>query len=115
MSERQNPSCDLKSEKRDALLAALARAQGDNVPPGSIPDEPDGEGNGYYILTKEELTALLSGNMEKIENWVGQPRQAARDPAFTLAYQRKFVNFLIKSHRESRYNKTKREKELDTK
>ena len=71
MSERQNPSCDLKSENRDALLAALARAQGDNVPPGSIPDEPDGEGNGYYILTKEELTALLSGNMEKIENWVG--------------------------------------------
>jgi hypothetical protein len=71
MSERQNTSCDLKSEKRDALLAALARAQGDNVPPGSIPDEPDGEGNGYYILTKEELTALLSGNMEKIESWVG--------------------------------------------
>ena len=71
MSELQNPSSDLKSEKRNALLAALARAQGDNIPAGSIPDEPDDEGNDYYILTKEELTALLSGNMEKIEGWVG--------------------------------------------
>ncbi len=70
MSEHQNPS-DLKSEKRNALLAALARAQGDNVTPGSIPDEPNGEGNCYYIMTKEELTALLSGNIEKIESWVG--------------------------------------------
>ena len=48
MSEHQNPISDLKSEKRNALLAALARAQGDNVP-----------------------AALLSGNMEKIESWVG--------------------------------------------
>jgi hypothetical protein len=70
MRESQNPGSDLKSEKRNALLAALTKAQGDN-PPGSISDEPDGGDVGYYVLTKEELTALLSGNMKKIENWVG--------------------------------------------
>ena len=52
-------------------MAALARAQGGAITTGSIHDEPDGDVNCYYILTKEELTALLSGNMEKIESWVG--------------------------------------------
>ena len=69
MRESQNPS-DIKSEKRDAILAALARARGDKNPPINIPEEPDGVDNEYYILTKEELTALLSGNMEKIESWI---------------------------------------------
>ncbi|HTY81411.1 MAG TPA: hypothetical protein VMB24_01355 [Dehalococcoidales bacterium] len=71
MKQSQNPASDLNSEKRNALLAALARAQGEDFSPASSREEPDGEGNCYYFLTKEELTALLSGNMEKIESWVG--------------------------------------------
>jgi hypothetical protein len=71
MRESQNPSSDLKAETRNALLAALTKAQADNNANVSIPNEPNSEGDGYYILTKEELTALLSGNIEKIENWVG--------------------------------------------
>jgi hypothetical protein len=71
MRESQNPGSDLNSEKRNALLAALAKAQGECGTASPIPDEPSDEGNCYYILTKEELTALLSGNMEKIESWAG--------------------------------------------
>jgi hypothetical protein len=68
MSKNINP--DAKSEKRNALLAALAKARGEVNSPIEISDEPDSENNSYYTLTKEEVEALLSGNMEKIENWI---------------------------------------------
>ena len=88
MRESQNPGSDVKSEKRDALLAALTKAQGDN-PPGSIPDEMNGGGDDYYILTKEELTALLSGNMKKIESWVG---------SLDRLHATRLLNWLIKEN-----------------
>jgi hypothetical protein len=31
---------------------------------------PDGETNDYYTLTREEMEALVNGDMEKIEGWV---------------------------------------------
>jgi hypothetical protein len=57
-------------EKRQAILAALARATADS-PSSNGPDrEPDDEIKGYYTLTLEEMTALVNGDMEKIESWV---------------------------------------------
>jgi hypothetical protein len=68
MSKNINP--DTGTEKRDALLAALAKARGEIIPSSENSDEPDGNNNSYYTLTKDEVEALVSGNMEKIESWV---------------------------------------------
>jgi hypothetical protein len=56
-------------EKREAILAALARVSSDISPSGGRP-EPAGDENDYYTLTSEEVAALLSGNLEKIERWM---------------------------------------------
>lgn len=57
-------------EKRQAILAALAKATTDssslNMPVTELEDEVDG----YYTLTLEELAALVNGDMEKIGSWV---------------------------------------------
>lgn len=53
-------------EKRQAILAALARATGDT--PSSV--ETDDEIKGYYTLTHEQMAALVSGDMDQIESWV---------------------------------------------
>jgi tRNA U34 5-carboxymethylaminomethyl modifying enzyme MnmG/GidA len=68
MSKNTNP--DARIEKRNALLTALAKARGDVNPSSEISNEQDSENNCYYTLTKEEVEALVSGNMEKIESWV---------------------------------------------
>jgi hypothetical protein len=71
MRESQDSNTDLRVENRNAILAALAKAQGDNFPSNISAEEPDCADNAYYILTKEELTALINGNIAKIESWVG--------------------------------------------
>jgi hypothetical protein len=71
MRENRTINTDTKIENRNTILAALAKAQGEIFPSNVSLEEPDGADNAYYTLTKEELTALLSGNMEKIESWVG--------------------------------------------
>ena len=68
MSRNNNP--DLGIEKRNALLAALTKARGDINPPDEKSDETDRENDCYYTLSKEQVEALVSGNMEKIESWV---------------------------------------------
>jgi hypothetical protein len=65
----KNTSPDARIEKRNAILAALAKAGGETNPPDERSVEPD-DNNSYYTLTKEEVEALVSGNMEKIESWV---------------------------------------------
>jgi hypothetical protein len=57
-------------EKREAILAALARATAANPLPNGPAGEYVDEIHGYYTLSLEELAALVSGDMEKIENWV---------------------------------------------
>jgi hypothetical protein len=61
---------DISIEKRSALLAALTKARGDLNPTDESSDGPDSENNCYYTLTKEQMEALVSGNMEQIESWV---------------------------------------------
>jgi hypothetical protein len=57
-------------EKREAILAALARATGDSLSSNGSNGECNDEIHGYYTFTIEELAALVNGDMEKIENWV---------------------------------------------
>jgi hypothetical protein len=65
-----NTTSDARTEKRNALLAALSKARGEKNSPKESSNEPDGENNGYYTLSKDEVEALITGNMEKIESWV---------------------------------------------
>jgi hypothetical protein len=57
-------------EKRQAILAALARVTADSPSSNGAADEPDDEIEGYYTLTLEEMTALVNGDTERIESWV---------------------------------------------
>ena len=66
----KNNNLDLGVEKRNAILAALTKARGDINPSDENSEEMDRENDCYYILSKEQVEALVSGNMEKIEGWV---------------------------------------------
>jgi hypothetical protein len=65
-----NIDTDIKIEKRSALLAALSQARADTYPPRESNGAVDGDGSSYYSLTKEEVAALVNGNMVTIENWI---------------------------------------------
>jgi len=68
--DNRNLNNEERLENRKAILAALAKAI-----EGSPPlDETDADAdyitkNDYYTLTQEEMEALLSGDIQKIENW----------------------------------------------
>ena len=57
---------------REAILAVLARAADDSQFLARLADNPTEELMEYYTLTKEELAALLSGDIKKIESWCGK-------------------------------------------
>jgi hypothetical protein len=69
MRERKNTNHDARLEKRNAILAALAKARGE-TPASEVTAEPDDGHNSYYTMSKDEVDALVKGNMEKIESWV---------------------------------------------
>ena len=68
--EIQKLSNEEKQEKRQAILAALAKASdgSDLFSNNSIPSS--NQPQDYYTLSREEIDALVSGNMAKIEAWV---------------------------------------------
>ena len=68
MSKNTNP--DARIEKRNAILAALSKARVNINPSSQSSIEPENENDSYYTLTKDEVEALVSGDMEKIEYWV---------------------------------------------
>lgn len=57
---------------REAILAILARAANDSQFLAKLADKPDEALSEYYTLTQEELAALISGDIKKIEGWVGK-------------------------------------------
>ncbi len=57
---------------REAILAILARAADDSQFLAQLADNPDEALSEYYTLTQEELAALISGDIKKIEGWVGK-------------------------------------------
>ena len=58
--------------RREAILEVLARAADDSEFLAQLADNPSEALKGYYTLTQEELAALLSGDIKKIESWVGK-------------------------------------------
>jgi len=57
---------------REAILAILARAADDKEFLAQLADNPSEALALYYTLTQEELAALASGDIKKIEKWVGK-------------------------------------------
>jgi hypothetical protein len=63
---------DERVSGREAILAVLARAADDSQFLAQLADDPHEALSGYYMLTSEELAALASGDIRKIESWVGK-------------------------------------------
>ena len=57
---------------REAILAALARAADDSDFLARLAENPYETLNEYYTLTQEEMAALASGDIKKIESWLGK-------------------------------------------
>jgi hypothetical protein len=70
MRKRHAIGREASLEQRKAILAALARVTGEQPTASTMPDPDNGDTKDYYTLTAEEMGALVSGDMEKIENWV---------------------------------------------
>lgn len=61
-----------KLKGREAILAVLARAADDSEFLARLAENPNEALNGYYTLTQEEMAALASGDIKKIEGWLGK-------------------------------------------
>lgn len=57
-------------EKRKAILTALAKASEDYLSSKENIDTLDIEADDYYTLSRDEIEALVNGDMKKIEGWV---------------------------------------------
>jgi len=53
-------------------LAVLGRAAEDSQFLAKLANNPGQALDGYYTLTQEEVAALISGDIKKIESWVGK-------------------------------------------
>ena len=61
-----------KVKRRGAILEVLARAAEDSEFLARLAENPEEALAGYYTLTQEEVTALISGDIRKIEGWLGK-------------------------------------------
>ena len=61
-----------KLKGREAILAVLARAADDSEFLARLAENPNEALNEYYTLTPEEMAALASGDIKKIEGWLGK-------------------------------------------
>ena len=57
---------------KEAILAVLARAADESAFLARLAEDPAEALGEYYTLTKEELAALASGDIRKIESWCGK-------------------------------------------
>ena len=57
---------------KEAILEILARAAEDSKFLAQLADNPTEALGEYYTLTQEEMAALVSGDIKKIEGWVGK-------------------------------------------
>jgi hypothetical protein len=70
----EEPARVTKKELRgkEAILAVLARAADESDFLARLAGDPAEALREYYTLTKEELAALASGDIRKIESWCGK-------------------------------------------
>ena len=70
--ERKPITREEKLKGREAILAVLARAADDSQFLARLADNPGEALSEYYTLTREEVAALVSGDIKKIESWLGK-------------------------------------------
>ena len=58
-------------EKKKAILTALTKASKDYLSSKENIDTLDIGSDDYFTLSRDEIEALVNGDMEKIESWVG--------------------------------------------
>ena len=57
---------------KEAILAVLARAANDSKFLARLAENPHETLSESYILNQEEMAALVSGDIKKIEGWLGK-------------------------------------------
>ena len=72
IQKREPISYEEKLEGRGAILEVLARAADDSEFLARLADNPAEALTEYYTLTQEELAALATGDIKKIEGWLGK-------------------------------------------
>lgn len=71
--KRRKPITDEERlSRRERILAVLARAADDSQFLARLADNPGEALSEYYSLTQEEVAALASGDIKKIESWLGK-------------------------------------------
>jgi hypothetical protein len=60
------------TDRKEAILAVLARAADESDFLSRLADDPNEALEEYYTLTWEEKAALASGDIKRIEQWVGK-------------------------------------------
>jgi len=63
---------DKLSERKAVILSVLERAADDHKFLARLADDPREALAEYYTLTSEERAALASGDIKRIESWVGK-------------------------------------------
>ena len=72
IKERKPITYEEKLKGREAIMEVLARAADDSQFLARLADNPNEALAEYYTLTKEEVAALVSGDIKKIEGWLGK-------------------------------------------
>lgn len=70
--DRQKLTREERLKGKEALLAVLSRATEDTKFQAQLADNPTEALSLYYTLTPEEMAALVSGDIRRIEGWVGK-------------------------------------------
>jgi hypothetical protein len=67
--ENKKLSQEERQGKRQTILAALTKASDNSLRLEAI-EVSSSQPQGYYTLSRDEMAALISGDMERLENWV---------------------------------------------
>lgn len=70
--KREPITDDERLKRKVRILAVLARAADDSQFLARLAENPSEALSEYYTLTQEELAALISGDIRKIEGWLGK-------------------------------------------
>jgi hypothetical protein len=72
MRETRSVTLAERRKGRETILAVLARAADDSEFLTRLANNPTETLSEYYTLTQEEIAALVSGDIKKIESWLGK-------------------------------------------
>jgi len=70
--EPPRPEATGAKTSKETILEVLARAADDSAFLAKLADDPERVLAQYYVLSMEERAALASGDIRRIEGWVGK-------------------------------------------